>query len=216
MSAGPPSDVVDLCRFGAWRWAGPLATFLRAASPPNVIAVGDEPELETAVYPPSLDAPGVPLMIVSPDGDDGALASRLVAPEGSSIVIDPDAERAARLVSVLEDNGREVLSVRSDRSAAELSAAWRPCAAGACVVVGGRTAVWAPVPDLSRIVVVDEADEALEEERAPTWNARDVAIERVRRAGASDSRDHAGSDDRCDRRPRCANRIQTPAFRGRG
>ena len=60
-----------------------------------------------------------------------------------------------------------------------------PSRAGACIVVGGRTAVWAPVPDLARIVLVDEADEALEEERAPTWNARDVAIERVRRAGAT-------------------------------
>jgi primosomal protein N' (replication factor Y) len=45
--------------------------------------------------------------------------------------------------------------------------------------------VWAPVPDLTRVVVVDEADEALEEERAPTWNARDVAFERVRRAGGT-------------------------------
>ena len=78
-----------------------------------------------------------------------------------------------------------MLALRSDRSAAELSTAWDRARAGACIVVGGRTAVWAPVPDLSRIVVVDEADEALEEERAPTWNARDVAIERVRRAGAT-------------------------------
>ena len=64
-----------------------------------------------------------------------------------------------------------MLSLRSDRSAAELSAAWDRARAGACVVVGGRNAAWAPVPDLTRIVVVDEADEALEDERAPTWNA---------------------------------------------
>ncbi len=35
------------------------------------------------------------------------------------------------------------------------------------------------------MVVVDEGDEALEDERAPTWNARDVAFERARRAGAA-------------------------------
>ena len=39
--------------------------------------------------------------------------------------------------------------------------------AGACVVVGGRTAVWAPVPDLAAVVVLDEGDEALQEERVP-------------------------------------------------
>ena len=185
VSAGPPPDVVDLCRWAAWRWAGPLATFLRAASAANVVRADVEPELETAVYPPSLETDAGPLVIVPPTGEHGAIASQLVAPEGSSIVIDPDAARAASLVTTFENQGREVLSLRSDRSAAELSAAWDRARAGACVVVGGRTAVWAPVPDLTRIVVVDEADEALEDERAPTWNARDVAIERARRAGAS-------------------------------
>jgi primosomal protein N' (replication factor Y) len=33
------------------------------------------------------------------------------------------------------------------------------------------------------IVVVDEHDEGLQEERAPTWHAREVAVERARRAG---------------------------------
>jgi primosomal protein N' (replication factor Y) len=40
------------------------------------------------------------------------------------------------------------------------------------------------VPDLTAVVVLDEGDEALEEERAPTWNARELALERSRRAGA--------------------------------
>jgi hypothetical protein len=53
------------------------------------------------------------------------------------------------------------------------------------VVIGGRTAVWAPVPDLAAVVVLDDTDEALEDERAPTWNARDVAVERARRVGAA-------------------------------
>ena len=66
--------------------------------------------------------------------------------------------------------------------------AWDRARAGACVVVGGRTAVWAPVPDLAAVVVLDEGDEALEDERAPTWNARDVAVERARRAGAARAR----------------------------
>jgi primosomal protein N' (replication factor Y) len=52
-------------------------------------------------------------------------------------------------------------------------------------VIGGRAAVWAPVPDLTAVVVLDEGDEALEDERAPTWNARDLAFERASRAGAA-------------------------------
>jgi primosomal protein N' (replication factor Y) len=188
VSAGPAADVVDLCRWAAWRWAGPLATLLRAASPPNVVPAGSVPERETAVYPAPPDAPsldgGERLAVVSPLVDLAEPASAMVAGEGSTIVVDPDASRAARLVAALEQQGREVVVMRSDQPDAERTAAWDRARAGAHVVVGGRTAIFAPVPDLARVVVLDEADEALEEERAPTWNARDIAFERCAREGA--------------------------------
>jgi primosomal protein N' (replication factor Y) len=50
-------------------------------------------------------------------------------------------------------------------------------------VVGTRAAAWAPVGGLAAVVVLDEHDEALQQEGAPTWHARHVAIERARRAG---------------------------------
>src|SRR5439155_16309106 len=59
---------------------------------------------------------------------------------------------------------------------------WARAAAGGRTVVGARAAAWAPVPNLAAIVVLDEHDEAYQEERAPTWHARDVVIERARRA----------------------------------
>ena len=52
------------------------------------------------------------------------------------------------------------------------------------MVIGARSAAWAPCPDLAAVVVLDEHDEALQEERSPTWHARDVVVERARRAGA--------------------------------
>jgi primosomal protein N' (replication factor Y) len=61
--------------------------------------------------------------------------------------------------------------------------AWASGTAGG-VVVGARSAVWAPTGPLAAVVVLDEHDESLQEERNPTWHARDVAIERARRAGA--------------------------------
>jgi len=62
--------------------------------------------------------------------------------------------------------------------------AWDRTRRGACVVLGGRSAVLAPVPDLAAIVVVDDGSEALKEERSPTWHARDLAAERARRRSA--------------------------------
>jgi primosomal protein N' (replication factor Y) len=58
---------------------------------------------------------------------------------------------------------------------------WAHGAAGA-TVVGTRAAAWAPVGDLACVVVLDEHDEAHQQEQSPTWHARDVAIERARRA----------------------------------
>jgi primosomal protein N' (replication factor Y) len=52
------------------------------------------------------------------------------------------------------------------------------------VVVGGRVAALAPVPDLAATIIVDDADEALQEERSPTWHARDVLLQRSVRAAA--------------------------------
>jgi primosomal protein N' (replication factor Y) len=179
-SAGPPPDVVDLCRWAAWRWAGPMATFLRAASPPNNVSPGVAPEPETAIYP-GRPLEGVELALVAPRGD----VDVPLAPEGSTLVIDPSAARAAALAARWEAEGREVVTLGSEHSDALRTAHWARARAGACVVIGGRSAVWAPVPDLAAVVVLDEGDEALEDERAPTWNARDVALERATRAGAA-------------------------------
>ena len=180
VGAGPPPAVVDLCRWAAWRWAGPLASFLRAASAPNVVAAGHAVEVEQAVYP---GAPlhGEQLELIGPR----AAIDVPIAPEGSTVVIDPSGARAAQVASHLERQGREVVTLGSEHADAVRTAHWDRARAGACVVIGGRAAVWAPVPDLRAVVVVDEGDEALEDERAPTWNARDVAVERARRAGVA-------------------------------
>jgi primosomal protein N' (replication factor Y) len=60
---------------------------------------------------------------------------------------------------------------------------WQRAAEGVDVVVGARSAVWASIPELKSIIVLDEHDERLQDERSPTWHSRDVAIERARALG---------------------------------
>ena len=59
-----------------------------------------------------------------------------------------------------------------------------PGRAGAPVVVGTRIAAWAPIETLGGVLVIDAHDEAYREERAPTWSAVDVLIERASRDAA--------------------------------
>src|SRR5690606_31959252 len=81
-----------------------------------------------------------------------------------------------------------LLAARLRRSGLTVALAphdWAAAAGGVDVVIGSRVAAWAPCPGLVAAVVVDEHDEALQDEGSPTWHARDVVIERCRRAGAS-------------------------------
>ncbi|HEX6311616.1 MAG TPA: hypothetical protein VF152_08305 [Acidimicrobiia bacterium] len=192
VSAGPPAEVVALCEWAAWRYAGPVTALLAAASPPNVVAPEAEPEREAAVYP-SAALPDVvvrarerarSVLAWPPAVDRRELVLGLLASEGSTIVVVPATARVPLLVRQLERDGRTALVVGSELPDAERSEMWARARAGACVVVGGRLAVLAPVPDLAAIVVLDEGDEALKEERTPAWNAREVAIERASRGGA--------------------------------
>jgi primosomal protein N' (replication factor Y) len=182
-SAGPPADVVALTEWIAWRWAGPRVAVLRSASPPNRVAPISEPASLAGSTAPNV----TPVRVIrrAPLLDRRDMVASLLADARSSIVLVADFGRATALARYLEQAGRRVALVHSATSDAARTEAWRRAALGDVVVVGGRVAALAPVPDLAAAVVVDDADEALQEERSPTWHARDVLRERAVRTHAS-------------------------------
>ncbi|MDQ1461635.1 MAG: hypothetical protein QOI08_3119 [Actinomycetota bacterium] len=182
VSAGPPPDVVALTDWVAWRWSGPRVAVLRSASAPNHVP-------PTATGAPGVSDPApdrsVPIRVVRqpPLLDRRAQVAALCAETGSTIVCVADAGRSRALAAYLTREGRSVALLHSFESDAARTEGWRRAAAGDCIVVGGRIAALAPVPDLRTAIVVDDADEALQEERSPTWHARDVLLERATRGG---------------------------------
>ena len=118
-------------------------------------------------------ADGRPWVVRLPPGEDVLPLVLGAARRGDALVLTPTVETARRMAGRLRRAGIPVASMPRD---------WARAAAGG-VVVGTRAAAWAPLRDLAAVVVLDEHDDAYREELAPSWNARDVAIERARRAG---------------------------------
>jgi primosomal protein N' (replication factor Y) len=180
---GPSAEIVQFAQWASHRWCGRLRAFYVAASPSTLVAT-----LPTARYlrdqvkvagdaAVSL-AVGESRSLLVQRGPlkspiDVMVGSALVGP---TLVIVPTVIRARLFAASLKRHGFTV---------AVLPDEWSSAAGGVDVVIGSRTAVFARVPDLRSIVVIDEHDDSLREERTPTWHARDVAIERANQANVS-------------------------------
>ncbi len=183
-SVGPPAELIDLARWAAHRWHGRLASILKTASPDRMVDAVPVGRSGAQQLPDSLVDPlgelalealavaGVSVLRAAPSSDLFGLVAA-VARAGDAIVVTPDIDDARYYGSRLRRAGGIIRLAGRD---------WALGASGG-VVIGARSAVWAPVARLAAIVVLDEHAESLQEERNPTWNARDVAIERARRAG---------------------------------
>jgi primosomal protein N' (replication factor Y) len=179
-SRGPAPELVELARWAAVRWASVrLRPFLVTASPPTNVT-GLPPSRRSGLAPAPVHPGAAALlprgggMLRLPPADDVVPVLLAAAGVGPTLVVVPSVERARLEAARLRRAGVSVALVPQE---------WAAAAAGVDVVIGARAAAWAPSPDLGAVVVVDEHDEALQEERSPTWHARDVAVERARRAG---------------------------------
>jgi primosomal protein N' (replication factor Y) len=138
--------------------------------PPAAAAI--DPEIAQLVADGLGSLPGA-LLRLPPALDLAAVAEAVAAKMGPTLVLSPSHSGGLAVVRRLE---------RGRLPVAWLPREWAKARAGGCSVVGARAGAWAPLPDARAIVVLDGHDEGYQEERAPTWHAVDVAIERARRA----------------------------------
>lgn len=195
---GPPAAVVSLARWAAWRWAGPLSTLLKTASPPTAVRGlpsdrrlapgGTLPTMATAPGSTALIESGGPMVVdalsggtvvvrMAPAEDPFALVvatADLLAggpADAGVLVLAPSQRAAAVMAARLRRTGRRVALLPQD---------WAVARAGGCVAVGTRAGAFAPFERLAGAVVLDAHDEVYHEERAPTWCAWQVVAERAR------------------------------------
>ncbi len=177
---GPSGELFELAEWASVRWAGRrIRPFLVTASPGR--AVVRLPPARRTGMAPAPSSPATRELLASGGGVirlgprvDVIPAVLAAVGRGPTLVVAPEHDTVALLATRLRRAGLSVAVMPGD---------WATAAAGVDVVIGTRSAAWAPCPDIAAAVVLDEHDEALQDERTPTWHARDVVVERCKNAG---------------------------------
>lgn len=187
---GPPvltPAIAGLCRLVADRYAGSLADVVRFAVPPRVKAVEGRDYAPLVVETTEdlwtqygLPATGAASWICHPHDDPfvllANLALRTAADGQGAIVVVPDARDVARLATLLPQAAL-ISGELSNR--VRYGTHLRILAGAAPIVIGTRSAVFAPVPNVGLIAVWDDGDDVLAEPQMPGWHAREVAALRA-------------------------------------
>jgi primosomal protein N' (replication factor Y) (superfamily II helicase) len=99
-----------------------------------------------------------------------------------SLILIPEISLTPQLLDRLNDRfATRVGVLHSALTDAERWAHWRQIARGEIdVVVGARSAVFAPIPDLGLIIVDEEHDSSYKQEEGLRYNGRDVAVVRAK------------------------------------
>jgi primosomal protein N' (replication factor Y) len=199
--APPPQDL--LLDWIARRYVAPRGLTFGLAVPPRVRVRPTDPHADRGPAPDRVlnYAGGRDLIAAvasaragrwclqsAPGTDRGALIAELVgaavSADGAALVAVPEVRYGSQVIDALAAHWPALARIDSSTGEVERSQAWAELARGAAVGAGGRGAVLAPARNLRLIVVDEDHHPSYKEERAPRYDARKVAIERARIAGA--------------------------------
>ena len=100
------------------------------------------------------------------------------------IVLIPDISLTTHMVDRFIQRFEKVVVLHSGMSESTRHQHWQAAASGwADVVIGTRSAIFAPVPNCGLIVVDEEHDPGFKQDNTPRYHARDVAIRRAQLSG---------------------------------
>lgn len=178
---GVELPVLPLCTWVSSHWAGPLRNVLASATPVRKKARPTNARHGTFVVPEGAVAEAVAgswgggtTVLRIPPAVSALDAVVACAARGSVLVVCPTLRMARLGAASLRRRGL---------TTAELPDQIDSAIAGVDVVIGARSAVLGHCGGLSSIVVIDEHEESLQEERVPTWSAPAVACERGKSVG---------------------------------
>jgi primosomal protein N' (replication factor Y) len=103
----------------------------------------------------------------------------------TAIVLLPEIALTAQTVQRFSERFENIAVMHSALTGAQRNLQWQKIKSGeADVVIGARSAVFAPLSNLGLIVVDEEHEPSYKQDTAPRYNGRDVAIKRAQLANA--------------------------------
>ncbi len=103
----------------------------------------------------------------------------------AAIVLLPEIALTAQTVQRFVARFARVAVLHSGLTAGQRNQEWQKAKAGQTdVVIGARSAIFAPIPNLGLIVVDEEHEPSYKQDTVPRYHGRDVAIKRAQLAGA--------------------------------
>lgn len=113
------------------------------------------------------------------------LAREVLARQGQVLVLVPEIGLTEQIVRRFEERfGAAVGLVHSDLTDHQRGLTWQRCREGVVrVLLGTRSAVWMPMPNLQLIIVDEEHDASFKQQEGLRYSARDMAVMRARQLG---------------------------------
>jgi primosomal protein N' (replication factor Y) len=103
----------------------------------------------------------------------------------SAIILLPEIALTAQTVQRFSSRFEKIAVMHSSLTGIQRSSQWYKVKNGqADVVIGARSAIFAPLSNLGLIVVDEEHEPSFKQDNAPRYHGRDVAIKRAQLAGA--------------------------------
>lgn len=184
------SNVDNLAERGLVRWKHvqrvPDLFYDIPPEPAKEIVLTPEQQAALDAIRARLDGPGGTLLLFGVTGSGKTevylRAMEHAARKGrASILLVPEVSLTPQSVARVRARFERVLVLHSTLSQADRADSWRAIRRGeAQVVVGARSAIFAPIPNLGLIVIDEEHEPTYKQEADPRYHAREVALERAR------------------------------------
>lgn len=179
--------IIEVIKEASARYAAHPFDIIRSAIPDRAVAIEKRYLSQRDLYR-SLSGSGKRTFLQLPPYKSRteliAIKVKELSQDGGVLIILPDTSEVGRLSAQLTALHIDHSCVDSAQAKSENFESFLKARLGAVkVVIGTRSAVFAPVSELKNLIVYNDGSEHFYERRSPGWNVRDIALLRARHEG---------------------------------